>query len=289
MYHRFTGDSGTVQSQLREQIRHLRKHYRPISLGAACESLRRSERIQDGSVAVTVDDGYGDFSTAWPVFREEGIPVTLYAVSGFLNRNLWLWPDILDHSLRTTKLKMLDAVLPDNSVFRGAPQTAFQFIAQALIRSPDAERRSFLQRLPDLTGVQIPAEIPKAYAPLTWAELKRMAEEGLDVGAHTRTHPILSRLGSAQQKQEEIAGSRRDIEKEIGTVVQNFCYPNGTEGDFDAECVQAVEAAGFASAVTAIRGLNPPGADRLRLRRIGIDPGLPAAAFALETAGFRMN
>ena len=135
----------------------------------------------------------------------------------------------------------------------------------------------------------MPEEIPAAYAPLEWAELKKMAEQGLDVGAHTRTHPILSRLASPEQKREEIAGSKREIENEIGMPVRNFCYPNGMVTDFDLDCVHAVEAAGFASAVTAVRGLNARDGDRWRLRRIGVDPGLNAATFAMEAAGFRMS
>jgi hypothetical protein len=71
--------------------------------------------------------------------------------------------------------------------------------------------------------------------------------------------------------------------------VQHFCYPNGKDADFDDDCVRAVEAAGFASAVTAVRGLNAPGADRWRLRRIGVDPSLDPAMFGMEAAGFRMT
>jgi peptidoglycan/xylan/chitin deacetylase (PgdA/CDA1 family) len=283
MYHRFVGDAGLVQQRLRAQLRHIRKHYRPVPLSAIAESHGQ------GAISVTVDDGYLDFATAWPVFREEGVPVTLYVVSGFLNRQLWLWPDLLDYALKSTGLPTLDVPLPDGSRFRGAPNTVFDPIAQALIRSSDQDRRSFLDRLPELTAVSMPAEIPAAYAPLEWAQLKRMAEEGLGVGAHTRTHPILSRLASFEQKQDEIAGSKADIEREIGMPVQHFCYPNGKDVDFDADCVRAAEAAGFATAVTAVRGLNAPGADRWRLRRIGVDPGLDPATFAMEAAGFRMS
>jgi peptidoglycan/xylan/chitin deacetylase (PgdA/CDA1 family) len=283
MYHRFPGDAGVVQQRLREQLRHIRKHYRPVRLSSIAGSKGQRH------IAVTVDDGYLDFATAWPVFRDEGIPVTLYAVSGFLNRRLWLWPDALDHALKSTKVPTLDVGLPDGSTFRGAPRSAFDAIAQALIRSSDQDRRSFLDRVPELTGVTMPAAIPAAYAPLEWAELKRMAEEGLDVGAHTRTHPILSRLASFAQKQDEIAGSKADIEKEIGMPVQHFCYPNGKDADFDSDCVRAAEAAGFVTAVTAVRGLNAAGADKWRLRRIGVDPALDPATFAMEAAGFRMS
>ncbi len=283
MYHRFPGDAAAVQQRLRAQLRHLRKHYRPVPLSSIAESRGQRE------IAVTVDDGYLDFATAWPVFREEGIPVTLYAVSGFLNRRLWLWPDVLDYALKSSNVPKLDVRLPDGSGFRGAPNAAFDPIAQALIRATDQDRRSFLDRLPELTGIATPAEIPAAYAPLEWAQLKRMAEEGLDVGAHTRTHPILSRLASFEQKQDEIAGSKADIEKEIGMPVQHFCYPNGKDVDFDAECVRAAEGAGFATAVTAVRGMNATGADRWRLRRIGVDPALDSATFAMEAAGFRMS
>jgi hypothetical protein len=172
MYHRFAGDAGVVQQRLRAQLRHIRKHYRPVRLSSIDEPHGPRE------IAVTVDDGYLDFATAWPVFREEGIPVTLYAVSGFLDRRLWLWPDLLDYALKSTKLSMLDVPLPDGSRFRGAPNTAFDPIAQALIRSSDQDRRSYLICIFELIRVSPPTDIPAAYAPLEWAQLKRMARGG---------------------------------------------------------------------------------------------------------------
>jgi peptidoglycan/xylan/chitin deacetylase (PgdA/CDA1 family) len=61
---------------------------------------------------------------------------------------------------------------------------------------------------------------------LSWAEVAEAAAAGMEIGAHTRTHPDLRSLDT-NEAQEQIAGSRADIESRIGTQVESFAYPFG--------------------------------------------------------------
>jgi peptidoglycan/xylan/chitin deacetylase (PgdA/CDA1 family) len=115
-----------------------------------------------------------------------------------------------------------------------------------------------------------------------------MAAAGIEFGAHTRTHPILSRVTSAEELADEIAGSKRQIELQLGRPVDHFCYPNGSNEDFGADAVAAVRAAGFRTAVTTEKGINYPGAAGFRLVRIGVEPGLDQDYFERCAAGFRV-
>ncbi len=80
---------------------------------------------------------------------------------------------------------------------------------------------------------------------LGWDDLGRLAERGIALGAHTRTHPHLSRLDAARRR-EEIAGSADQIERETGRRPAAFAYPYG---DLDAG-VAALAADTFALACT---------------------------------------
>ncbi len=98
--------------------------------------------------------------------------------------------------------------------------------------------------------------------------LERSSAEELDaagweIGAHTRTHPDLSRL-APEAVRSEVAESRVILEERLGTRVVTFAYPYGRHG----QGVRAIVAREFASAVTTRLGLARQGADPLTLERI---------------------
>jgi peptidoglycan/xylan/chitin deacetylase (PgdA/CDA1 family) len=109
----------------------------------------------------------------------------------------------------------------------------------------------------------------------------------MEFGAHTVTHPILSRVSGSAEMRGEIEGSKRRIEEELGGGVEHFCYPNGSERDFTGEAVEVVRAAGFRTATTTTLGIVSPGDDALRLRRIGVEPGYEERYFAECAAALR--
>ncbi|UUZ56827.1 polysaccharide deacetylase family protein [Massilia sp. H-1] len=56
---------------------------------------------------------------------------------------------------------------------------------------------------------------------------------GIEIGAHTISHPILTSLDDASSRL-EIEGGKRELEAIIGKPVRLFAYPNGKVGkDFD--------------------------------------------------------
>src|SRR5262249_28311362 len=109
------------------------------------------------------------------------------------------------------------------------------------------------------------------YQAASWAELRALSDEGFDIGGHTRTHPIVSRI-DANALRAEIGGCKERIEHEIGVPVRHFAYPNGGPEDYGPEAVRAVIAAGYRAAVTSIPGGNTPRTPSHELHRIGADP-----------------
>ncbi len=98
------------------------------------------------------------------------------------------------------------------------------------------------------------------------AQLRAWHAGGMEVGAHTRTHPRLGGCGDAQLR-DEIAGSKRDLEDLIGAPVTQFCYPYG---DHDDRVVAATREAGYTAATTIQRGRAQPGGDLWRLPRVAV-------------------
>jgi peptidoglycan/xylan/chitin deacetylase (PgdA/CDA1 family) len=290
MYHRFA-----ERGPLARQCAHIRARYSPVSLSQAADGLTHGGRLPENAIAITVDDGYRDFyQVAYPVFREYGIPATVYLVSDFLDRALWLWVDQVRYGFLHGEARSFRMEIPGEAPLSfelGTPETrraAARAVTEAAKRIPNAERLRLLERLPEQLGVRLPEDAPAEYEALHWDEVREMAAAGIDFGAHTRTHPILSRLAGDGELAGEIAGSKRQIEQQVGRTVEHFCYPNGSRKDVGREAVEAVRAAGFQTAVMTESGLNYVGADRFRLRRIGMEPGLDDTYFERCAAGFRV-
>lgn len=269
MYHRFGADT----SGLEQQCEFIRKYYHPVSLDEV-----GAQTLPKNALAITVDDGYRDFLLhGWPVFRRYNLPVTVYLVSGFLNGELWLWVDQVRYLVEAS-----GRCACAEECTRQIDQ-----LHERLQTIPNEERLNEMSKLPGNMGIELPPTAPKEYEPLRWSEVRELAREGVSFGAHTHTHPILSRISDGPGLREEIAGSKEHIERELGLPVRHFCYPNGTTRDIGDRAVQAVREAGFATAVTTEPGLNSRTQDPHLLKRQGVDPWVDSRYFAELLAGVR--
>jgi peptidoglycan/xylan/chitin deacetylase (PgdA/CDA1 family) len=294
MYHRFT-----EPEPLARQCAHIRAHYSPVSMSQAADWLMHGRRLPENAVAITVDDGYRDFyQVAYPVFREYGIPATVYLVSDFLDRRLWLWVDQVRYGFLHAQARTFQMEIPGAAPLsfelgtRQARTSAARAVTEAAKKISNVERLRLLASLPRQLEVQLPEDAPAEYQALHWDEVRQMSAAGIDFGAHTRTHPILSRLAGdgepAGEIAHEIEGSKRQIEQRVGRPVEHFCYPNGSIEDVGRSAVEVARAAGFRTAVMTESGLNYVGADPFRLLRIGVEPGLDDGYFERCAAGFRV-
>jgi peptidoglycan/xylan/chitin deacetylase (PgdA/CDA1 family) len=83
------------------------------------------------------------------------------------------------------------------------------------------------------------------------SNVKAMIAAGWELAAHSIQHRNLTELGP-EELTEEVAGSRKILQREFKVPVNNFSYP---EGEFDETVVAAVEAAGYVGATTEVSGL----------------------------------
>lgn len=292
MFHGFQPDDARA---LDRRCAWLRRNFHPVSMADVALARAGGPPLPPSAVAITVDDGYRDFyEVAYPVFSAHCLPVTVYVVTGFIDGCLWLWTDQVQYLAAHARSKSVElAVAGERRVLplgtSGEKECAAVALTEALKSMPDSERRRFLLDLPRLVGAGLPRDPPPQYAPLTWDSARRMSANGIEFGAHTVTHPILSRLADETALREEIEGSRRRIEEELQSPVLHFCYPNGRPVDVSDAAADCVRNARFATAVTTQQGFNFPGADVFRLKRIPADPAYSDAFFAEYMAGARVR
>ena len=287
MYHRFSD-----RAALARQCAQIRRHYHPVSMAAVSEWLDGGRSLPPYAVAVTVDDGYGDFQEAgYPVFAEYGIPATVFLATDFLDGKSWLWFDRVLYAFRNAKVSEVSVEMPSGDALgfkldsEASRRAAGQQLADLAVALSPADRRDLVGALPRLLKAEMPEHAPPEYRPLSWDAVRLLAASGVEFGAHTKTHPILSALTDADELREEIAGSKARIESQLDRPVLHFCYPNGKMLDIGPAAVETVRAAGMRTAVTAEPGLNRVHQDAFLLHRIGADPSHPEMYFARRLAG----
>jgi peptidoglycan/xylan/chitin deacetylase (PgdA/CDA1 family) len=294
MYHRFPGAAADVRARLTAQCEHLRQYYHSVSLDELAQATREGTPLPPNALAITVDDGYRDFAMAFPIFQAHGLKVTLYVVSGFASGELWLWPDQLLYLLENSPRSEANVVLPDGTAVRyplsdlAARRAAFVPLCETMIRMSNEDRLATMGCLPGLLDTDIPTQAPERFAGLTWAELRTLSRQGLDLGAHTQTHPIVSKVETEEGLRREIAGSKSRIEAELGTTVNHFCYPNGKYPDVNQKARTEAERAGYRTGVLAEAGFADPESGLFLMKRIGIDPEYPLRYFERCVAGYRL-
>jgi peptidoglycan/xylan/chitin deacetylase (PgdA/CDA1 family) len=293
-FHRFAGDgeghpNGMPIQAFGKAMEYLTRHYRVVSLGTMTEELARGV-VRPYTVAVTVDDGYHEvFTLAAPVLRRYGVPASFFVIGDFAAGRLWPWTDRWSFVFTRAPRDRVEfrhrgafhvLALGDGEARRRVEERWRDYAKRITV----AERDDLLESIAEAMGVHIPEIPPPQHRSMTWAQLRALAAEGFDVGAHTRTHPILSQV-APDRLGAEIEGCRAQIARAIGHPVRHFAYPNGRREDYNVAAVAAVARAGYDAAVTTVAGGNTPSTPRLELRRIVARPeDLPR--FAGSVSGF---
>ncbi len=80
---------------------------------------------------------------------------------------------------------------------------------------------------------------------LSWSDLRQLLAAGMTIGDHTRSHPYLTDISSSTVLWNEIDGSKKILEKQLGVPITEFAYPFGA---YNSAIQTLVKKAGYASA-----------------------------------------
>ncbi|HEY4732685.1 MAG TPA: polysaccharide deacetylase family protein [Gammaproteobacteria bacterium] len=277
MYHRFSANGvgdGLPVKAFEAQMKLVANNFNPITLDHLCECRKKSANLPDNPVIITVDDGYQDFyDLAYPILKRYSIPATIYITVNFIEQKIWLWPDKVTYVLKQINEPVLHTAFIDkidtcDTVNKDSREVAWNYIiGKCISMAPDA-RDSYIHELASAAGVSMPEFPPEDYAGMTWLQVRELSDNGIDIGAHTCNHPILSKIPD-DQLIDEIDGCKRRIEANIGRNVNNFCYPNGRRDDYNSSIKEMIIASGYETAATSFYdkdGCN----DLFELRRHGV-------------------
>jgi peptidoglycan/xylan/chitin deacetylase (PgdA/CDA1 family) len=113
---------------------------------------------------------------------------------------------------------------------------------------------------------------------MSWEQLRKLREQGWEVGSHTCTHPHLTRLDD-DALADELRLSRLMCEERLEAPCVSIAYPYG---DVDARVADAARKAGYRLGATLPVGFHGP--TPLRWPRVGMYGGDSELEFRLKTS-----
>ncbi len=250
------------------QMRLVRSHYRVLEIDRLVEMVKTGAPIPERALALTFDDEYEDvYRNAFPILREYQLPVTVFISTGFVDTDRVPWTDELGFLFQETEKTGLELEREEGrETFSWTDETsrraAFDRLKALLKTVREEEREKLCQKIRRRLAVskKNPSRI------LNRSQIREMAKAGIDFGAHTVHHPILTKI-PPRLAREEIERSKKDLEQILGREVTGFCYPNGQAGDFDEVIKGMVRHVGYEYACSTIDGVNDGTADPYALQR----------------------
>ncbi len=216
-------------SNFRSQIEYLRVNYTMTSLDNLLDIVSAGSDTS-GMAAITFDDGYQSVLTvAKPILEECYVPATVFLTADFLEGREFWW----ERLVANLEAKSGVPVTAENAAQHRELIEAWEKLRSLSLGNIDRALQGLEANVDPDTVL-----LPKC---LTAEEAKELVSGVISVGAHTLTHPSLAALPE-DIVEEEIRGSRYQLEKFFRSPVTTFSYPFG---EFDEQARSKVALAGF--------------------------------------------
>lgn len=274
LYHAIVSDSAPAerwcigqalpQSSFERHVRWLSRWGSILPLPEYLAEIQKPLGQQKRIFALTFDDGLGcTYQFACPLLRSLQVPATFFISTCHLQAGRLLWFSYLNALCFESEYDVLRCdghCLPLSSLEerKGARRVLGQMARDS--GKPDTFCRQLARFHP------LPTDLTEQYHGLSSDELVCMSRDALfEIGAHTVTHPYLSRVPRPVQSN-EIFESRRRLHELTQQPVRYFAYPGG---DYNEDTIALVKEAGYEAAFATIpHELEPD--SRFEIGRVGI-------------------
>lgn len=243
----------------------LQAGFNVLPLAEAVQRLRAGT-LPARAVCVTFDDGYAsNFEVALPILASKGVPATVFVAPGFLGGGRMFNDTVIEAVRRAPgQFDLRDLGLGLHTLLdaRDRVLSIDRLLKELKYRDP-VERLTLANRIAERVGSALPSDLM-----MSPAQVRKLHEAGVEIGAHTVDHPILARVDDDTARR-QITESRQVLAAMIGAPVTAFAYPNGRPSlDYDRRHVTMAREAGFEFAVSTAWGAATRTTDPFQIPRI---------------------
>jgi peptidoglycan/xylan/chitin deacetylase (PgdA/CDA1 family) len=277
-------------AQLRRHVETLARIGTPIGMDTLLRALDGGG-LPPSPVMITFDDGYRSCrEIALPILRRLGVPATFFIATAFPGGGKLYWWERIAAVLHLARGRTGDLAYPHPLRIDASDPRARRLLDDTVKNTPGLDLDRFLDGL--CAALEVPwsaALEARLAAPLimTWDDARALARAGMDVESHTRSHRVLETLDDDELR-EELVGSRRELELQLGRQVRAIAYPVGRCQPNRVR--RAVAEAGYRIGLTNGSGVNRVwpaplcALDRFDIRRLSTERSQSDAMFLTQIA-----
>ncbi len=240
-----------------KQVRYLQGAFRVQTLSGWLSSRDENQRFHDDVIIITVDDGYADNYEPLLAAADRGAPSTLFVTTGCIDTaeptSVWMVMLAIHHAsadaidLRNEGLDILQVSNVEDK------EQAVRRIDTYMKPLSNQRRCEVLAQLLEKVGKRDVVKRLASTAMLDWGQIKTLHSRGVEIGAHSITHPVLSGW-DAETVNREVVGSIERLRQQVGVEEVTFAYPYGSEREVSGEVVEICKRSGARAAVMLTSG-----------------------------------
>jgi peptidoglycan/xylan/chitin deacetylase (PgdA/CDA1 family) len=251
----FRPNVSATPSEFARQMDHVARFYNVISGDDLVSFIKNRRALPPRALLITFDDGYLDnYINAYPVLKSRNLPAIIFLATNHIGSSAPFYWDFVAYCFHHTKMNSVE--LPHLGLrtwhTEEVRERAVLEWIETLKKISEQEKQKAILRLPEILNVSIPSDA-FARMMISWFHAREMSENGIEMGAHTTSHPILTRV-PLDVAAFEISRSKRHIEDELNKPVTSFAYPNGQASDFNGDILNQVQQAGYDISFTLLSG-----------------------------------
>lgn len=238
-----------------QQLVWLKRYFNPISLTEGL-ALQAQGKLPKRSIAISIDDGYSDsYTKIFPLLQKHELVATFFISTSGIQQG-YLWDELVSSAIM--QLPASDETLVYLAV--NYPVATYsqriecvKKIAKIIKYQSNDERHHLIEQLLNKTGKP---QLKHQF--LSEQQIFALSEAGMEIGAHTVNHPILT-CEQDQTVQSEMMLSKQYLEKITNKPVNFLAYPNGKyQVDFNDNHQRIAKECGFTAAFSTDWGCISP-------------------------------
>ena len=284
---------------LRCQLRLLTRRYHVISPEDFLHWSEGELSLPPRSILLTCDDALRNTLTEMvPILQEIGVSCLFFATGASVGEApsmLWyeeLYLMLLDAS-EPVALSISEVSVSIDSIAAHEKHSCWWNLVERFSQFDPELRLRFLDQVRDQLRLSNnwrerlveDSTLASRFLTLDLAGLRQLAAAGMSIGAHSLSHPILSRA-PADLAWREISESRAVLEKALGQTVWAFGYPFGNADTVTVRDLRLAERAGFRCAFMNAGGGFGAKVDRFAVPRVHVTADMNLPEFEAHIAGF---
>jgi peptidoglycan/xylan/chitin deacetylase (PgdA/CDA1 family) len=220
---------------------------------------------------ITFDDGFSNVKRINEVAA--GVPYILYLATAYIQSSRLFWAVQLEQLICSCDCEGVDLT----SFNLGYYDLSNNINKERAISTLNSEIKEFhpadVEAIIKYLQLSIKRDVDYGYVEkndfLNWSEVRSLMNSGMEVGGHTHSHVISSKV-SPDEFKDEIQLSNKLISENLAIDCKHFAYPNGRQQDISVFSRKILIAEGYRSAVTTIEGPNNVGDDPYLLKRFNV-------------------